>query len=224
MIISELKPLEELQQALSEFDKLFLVGCGACATVCKSGGEEEIFKLQEWLTEHNKDVTGSVVIDEACHIMRAARDLRHHKNAVQDADAVVVLACGSGIQSISSNIEKRVVGGLNSTFLGNVRRFGQYEEMCSLCGDCILNETAGICPVTTCAKGLLNGPCGGMEDGHCEIDPDIECAWRLIYERLQSQNRQGVFARRVPPKNWSQRRKPGRYSLRNSGRLKNGGR
>ncbi len=213
MIISKLKPLEELQQALSEFDKLFLVGCAACATACKAGGEEEVFKLQEWLVGQEKEVTGSVIIDEACHLMRAARDLRHHKQAVQSADALVVLSCGSGIQSISSNIGKRVVGGLNSMFLGNVRRFGQYEEMCSLCGECILNETAGICPVTTCAKGLLNGPCGGMQEGHCEVDAEIDCAWRLIYERLQSQQRQGVFARRVPPKNWSRRRHPGRYQL-----------
>jgi ferredoxin len=218
MIISELKPFEELQQAMSEFGKLFVVGCAACATACKSGGEEEIFKLQEWLNEQGKDVVGSVVIDEACHIMRAARDLRHHKNALQDADALLVLACGSGVQSISSNVDKRVVGGLNSMFLGNVRRFGQYEEMCSLCGDCILNETAGICPVTTCAKSLLNGPCGGMENGHCEVDAEIECAWRLIYERLQNQQRQGVFARRVPPKNWSRRRQPGRYRLKDGGR------
>lgn len=218
MIISELKPLEELQQALAEFDRLFLVGCAACATACKAGGEEEVFKLQEWLVGQDKEVTGSVVIDEACHIMRAARDLRHHRNAVQGADALVVLACGSGIQSISSTVDKRVVGGLNSMFLGNVRRFGHYEEMCSLCGDCILNETAGICPVTTCAKGLLNGPCGGMANGHCEVDAEIECAWRLIYERLQSQQRQGVFARRVPPKNWSRRRQPGRYRLKNGDR------
>lgn len=218
MIISELKPLDELQKAIEEFDSLFLVGCAACATVCKAGGEEEIFKLQEWLAEQGKDVTGSVVIDEACHIMRAGRDLRHHKNSVQDADALVVLACGSGVQSISSNLEKRVVGGLNSKFLGNVRRFGQYEEMCSLCGDCILNETAGICPVTTCAKGLLNGPCGGMEDGHCEVDSEVECAWQIIYERLKAQQRPGVFARRVPPKNWSKRYKPGRYRLKNGGR------
>jgi len=218
MIISELKPIEELEKTLAEFDRLFLVGCGACATVCKSGGEEQIYQLQEWLNELGKDVTGSVVIDEACHIMRAARDLRHHKNSVDEADALVVLACGSGVQSISSNTEKRVVGGLNSKFLGNVRRLGEYEEMCSLCGDCILNETAGICPVTTCAKGLLNGPCGGMEDGHCEIDANIECAWQLIYERLKKQQRPGVFARRVPPKNWSRRHKPGRYRLKKGGR------
>ncbi len=215
MIISELKPFDELKAALTDFDRLFLVGCAACATACKSGGEEEVFKFQEWLTGLRKEVTGSVVIDEACHIMRAARDLRHHRDAVEDASALVVLACGSGVQSISANVEKCVVGGLNSMFLGNVRRFGQFEEMCSLCGDCILNETAGICPVTTCAKGLLNGPCGGMEDGRCEVDAEIECAWCLIYERLQQQQRPGVFAHRVAPKNWSRRCKPGRHRLKN---------
>jgi hypothetical protein len=98
-------------------------------------------------------VTGSVVIDEACHIMRAARDLRQHKGQVEEAEALLVLACGAGIQSISSSTDQRVIGGLNSLFLGNIRRFGQYEEKCSLCGECILNETAGICPVTTCARG-----------------------------------------------------------------------
>lgn len=218
MIISELKPLDELQQVLAGFHRLFLVGCAACATACKAGGEEEVFRLQEWLVEQDKEVTGSVVIDEACHIMRAARDLRHHRRAVQDAEALLVLACGSGVQSISSNLEKRVVGGLNSLFLGNVRRFGQYEEMCSLCGECILNETAGICPVTTCAKGLLNGPCGGMDKGRCEVDREIDCAWHLIFERLRQQQRQGVFARRVPPKKWGRRFKPGRYRLNDSGR------
>ena len=218
MIISERKSLDELREAVAPYQSFFLVGCGACATVCKSGGEEEVFELQEWLLEQGKDVTGSMIIDEACHHLRAGRDLRHHKVAVQEADALVVLACGGGVQSLSSQSEQRVIGALNSIFLGNVKRFGQYEEYCSLCGDCILNETAGICPVTTCAKGLLNGPCGGMEDGHCEVDSELECAWHLIYERLKRQNRPGVFARRVPAKAWSKRRKPGRHKLKSGGR------
>ncbi len=213
MIISSQKKKEELLGALDGVEKVFLVGCGACATACKSGGEEEVFQLQEWLDSVQRDVTGSVVIDEACHIMRAGRDLRHHQQAVADADALLVLSCGAGIQSISSSSDKRVIGGLDSLFLGNIRRFGQYEEKCSLCGDCILNETAGICPVTNCAKGLLNGPCGGMEEGQCEVDREIDCAWHLIYERLKTQSRPGVFARTVAPKNWDRRRKPGRYNI-----------
>ncbi|MCK4535788.1 MAG: methylenetetrahydrofolate reductase C-terminal domain-containing protein [Desulfuromonadales bacterium] len=218
MIISERKPLDEIRKIVEPLQRFFLIGCGACATVCKSGGEEEVFQLQEWLIDQGKEVTGSVVIDEACHLPRTGRDLRHHKSAVQEADALLVLACGGGVQSVSSQTEKMVIGGLNSVFLGNVKRFGQYEEKCSLCGECILNETAGICPVTTCAKGLLNGPCGGMEDGRCEIDSELDCAWHLIYERLKQQNRPGVFARRVPAKAWSKSCKPGRHQLKNTGR------
>jgi ferredoxin len=213
MIISEQKSREELLDVLDGKTRLFLVGCAACATACKAGGEEEVFKMQEWLVSVGKEVTGSVVIDEACHIMRAARDLRQHKLQVEGAEALLVLACGAGIQSISSSTDQRVIGGLNSLFLGNIRRFGQFEEKCSLCGECILNETAGICPVTTCAKGLLNGPCGGMEEGKCEADREIDCAWHLIFERLKKQGRPGVFRRSVPPKDWSRKRKPGRHKI-----------
>lgn len=214
MIISEQKSPEELLAALDGLQRLFLVGCGACATVCKAGGEEEIFRLQEWLQEQGREVTGSMIVDEACHILRSGRDLRQHRAEVAAADALLVLSCGAGIQSISTNTDQRVIGGLNSLFLGNVRRVGQYEEKCSLCGDCILNETAGICPVTNCAKGLLNGPCGGMEEGRCEADRELDCAWHLIYERLKRQGRKGVFARPVPPKNWGKVKKPGRLKIK----------
>jgi len=213
MIISERKSLQELEQLLAGKQRLFLIGCAACATACKSGGEEQVFQAQEWLQSLGREVTGSVIIDEACHIPRAGRDLRHHKLAVSEADALLVLACGAGVQSISASSDKQVVGALDSLFLGNVKRFGQYEEKCSLCGECILSETAGICPVTTCAKGLLNGPCGGMEEGRCEMDADLQCAWVQIYERLQRQNRKGVFARSVPPKNWNRKLKPGKHKV-----------
>ncbi len=214
MIISEQKTREELQQLLEGKERLFIIGCAVCATVCKSGGEEEVFRMQEWLASRGKETTGSVIIDEACHIMRAGRDLRQLKAQVEEADALLVMACGAGIQSISANTDKRVIGALNTLFLGNIRRFGQYEERCSLCGECILNETAGICPVTNCAKGLLNGPCGGMEEGKCEADREIDCAWHLIYERLKKQNRRGVFSRTVAPKNWGKVSRPGRHKIK----------
>jgi ferredoxin len=214
VIISEQKSKEELLRALDGKTRLFLVGCAACATACKAGGEEEIFQMQEWLLAEGREVTGSVVIDEACHIMRAARDLRQHRDQVEEAEALLVLACGAGIQSISASTDRRVIGGLNSLFLGNIRRLGQYEEKCSLCGDCILNETAGICPVTNCAKGLLNGPCGGMEEGRCEADRELDCAWHLIFERLKKQGRKGVFRRPVPAKNWGKVPKPGRHRVK----------
>ncbi len=218
MIIGGSKGREELEALLEDCQSLFLIGCGSCATVCKVGGEEEVFAAQEWLEGLGLEVTGSVILDEACHIMRAARELRRLRAQVEEADALLVMSCGAGVQSISDCTEKRVLAAVNSLFLGNTRRFGQYEEKCSLCGDCILNETAGICPVTNCAKGLLNGPCGGMENGYCEVDNERECAWVRIYHRLEKQQRQGVFAKTVAAKDWSRKFKPGLHQLdRSSG-------
>lgn len=213
MIISTPKGREELEALLKDYQSLFLIGCGACATVCKVGGEDEVFATQEWLEETGREVVGSMVLEEACHIMRSARELRRCKAQVDEADALLVLSCGAGVQSISNCIDKRVLTGVDSLFLGNIRRFGEFEEKCSLCGDCILNETAGICPVTNCAKGLLNGPCGGLEDGHCEVDEERECTWIKIHERLEKQQRQGVFDRAVEPKDWSKKFRPGQHRL-----------
>ena len=210
MIISKQKPREELLEQLDGVNSLFLVGCSACATECKSGGEEEVFEMEEWLTSLGKEVTGSIVIDSPCNINRAARDLRSQRQQVEDADAVMVLACGAGVHSIAIKSNKRVVGALDSLFLGNIRRIGKFEEKCSLCGNCILNETGGICPATLCPKGLLNGPCGGMEEGKCETDRDLDCAWHLIYEALKQQGRKSVFTRIVPPKDWQKKKHPDR--------------
>ncbi len=216
MIISTPKARQELEALLQDCRTLFLIGCGSCATACKVGGEDEVFAAQEWLEASGREVTGSLILDEACHIMRAARELRRFREQLDEADALLILACGAGVQSISDCTEKRVLAAVNSLFVGNIRRFGQYEEKCSLCGDCILNETAGICPVTNCSKGLLNGPCGGMEDGCCEVETDRDCAWTSIYQRLEKQQRQGVFDRVVAPKDWSRKFKPGKLSLERS--------
>ena len=213
MIISSPKEREELKRLLDGYGSLFLIGCGSCATVCKVGGEEEVFATQEWLEQIGHEVVGSMILEEACHIMRAARELRRFRSQVAEAEAILVLACGAGVQSVSDCTEKRVLAAVNSLFVGNVRRYGHYEEKCSLCGDCILNETAGICPVTNCAKGLLNGPCGGVADGNCEVDEERECAWIRIYERLEAQQQDGVFAHVVAPKDWSRKFKPGELRL-----------
>ncbi len=213
MIISKQKPFDEILAMLAGYDKVFLIGCAKCATVCKSGGEEEVWQMQESLIAVGKEVTGSLVIDEACHMLRVQRDLRSKKEMVEEADALLVLACGSGIQSVSAATPKKTVAALDTMFLGNIRRFGQFEQKCSLCGECILTETGGVCPVTICPKGLLNGPCGGMDNGRCETDLEMECAWFQIYERLLAQEAITKLGKVVPPKDYAKVLKPGKLKI-----------
>lgn len=213
MIISRQKPFETILCALGDSRAIFIVGCTKCATVCKSGGEEEVWQMQEALTSAGREVTGSIIIDEACHMLRVSRDLRGKQQMVDDADALLVMACGAGIQSVSAAVSKKTVAALDSMFLGNIKRFGQFEQKCSLCGECILTETAGICPVTVCPKGLLNGPCGGMDEGRCETDPEAECAWAQIFSRITGSGSSMNLTETVPPKNYSKIPKPGKLKL-----------
>jgi len=213
MIISQQKPLETILSALGNSRSVFIVGCAKCATVCKSGGEEEVWQMQEALTSSGREVTGSIIIDEACHMLRVSRDLRGKQQMVDDADALIVMACGAGIQSVSAAVPKKTVAALDSMFLGNIKRFGQFEQKCSLCGECILTETAGICPVTACPKGLLNGPCGGMDAGRCETDSEAECAWAQIYAKIADSGNCSNLSATVPPKNYAKIPKPGKLKL-----------
>lgn len=208
MIVSTQKSFEQIMAALEGGDHVFIIGCAKCATVCKSGGEEEVFRMQEALAAAGKDVTGTIVIDETCHMLRTGRDLRSRREQVEEADFLLVLSCGAGIQSVAEATEKKVVAGTDSKFLGNIRRFGQFEQRCSLCGDCRLNDTGGVCPVTVCAKGLLNGPCGGMEDGACEVDQNSRCAWVTIYERLERQQRAERLDEITPARDFAHKRHP----------------
>ena len=213
MIVSTQKPLEQIVAALEGGQRVFIIGCAKCATVCKSGGEEEVFRMQDALALAGKEITGTIVIDETCHMPRTARDLRSRREQVEEADFLLVLSCGAGIQSVAEASEKKVVAGTDSKFLGNIRRFGQFEQRCSLCGDCRLNDSGGVCPVTVCAKGLLNGPCGGMEEGFCEVDRNNRCAWVTIYERLTAQERVKQLDAITPPRDFDLKRHPNTLKL-----------
>jgi ferredoxin len=212
MIISQQKSFDTILAALGDSRSVFIVGCAKCATVCKSGGEEEVWQMQEALTSAGKEISGSIIIDEACHMLRVSRDLRSKQQMVDTADALLVMACGAGIQSVSAATEKKCIAALDSLFLGNIKRFGHFEQKCSLCGECILTESAGICPVTACPKGLLNGPCGGMDEGRCEIDQEAECAWAQIFARSKGSGSMNL-AETIPPKNFSKIPKPGKLKL-----------
>ena len=186
MIISEQKPFEEILDMLSDFDNLFIVGCGECATECQTGGEYEVNEMSERLSGESKTITGIVVPDVTCQVLDVGRRLRKNKEAVEAADAILVFACGAGAQAVAASVDKPVISGVNTLFLGDTVRHGQFYEWCSACGDCVLDEFGGICPITRCPKGQLNGPCGGTtDDGKCEVNSDNDCVWVLIEERLE---------------------------------------
>ena len=191
---------------------VFLMGCGQCATVARTGGEPELEAAAERLRADGYEVTGWAVGEVACHLGGTKLETRKRVGDVERADAVVVLSCGAGVQTVADSVSKPVFPGLESAFLGNVIRAGVFEERCQTCGDCVLDLTAGICPVTTCPKGLLNGPCGGMWDGMCEVLTDRECTHVAIHRRLAEQGRSRTKV--VPPKDYSVKLKPGSLNLR----------
>ena len=204
MITGEQKSLEEIQSLLGDAEKVLVVGCGTCVTVCFAGGSREAqilsssLRMASKLQGHPQDVK-DVTVQRQCEW----EYLDEIEKEIADADVVLSLACGIGVQAIAEHFpETWVVPGLNTTFLGLPTEQGVWEERCAACGDCILGLTGGICPIARCSKSLLNGPCGGSEDGHCEIDPDVPCAWQLIYDRLTSMGKQDALLELQMPKNW----------------------
>ncbi len=214
MIITKPREWARIKDNLTQIGAktVFIMGCGECATVAHTGGEAELMKAKAALEGAGFQVTGTVVDTVACHLAGTKLEMRKHKAQVDAADAVLVLACGAGVQTAADATPKPVFPGLESVFLGNVIRHGVFEERCQMCGDCVLDKTAGICPVTTCPKGLLNGPCGGMWNGMCEVLKDRECAHVKIKQRLQAQGRSRVA--RIEPKDNSAKLKPGALNLR----------
>ncbi len=213
MIITQQKPFEEIIGFLERSNAVFICGCSECATLCKTGGEEEVKQMKKRLEETGKKGSGWVVLDPACNILENKKHFRENKAQLSKADSILVLACGNGVQAVSESIDKIVYPGVNTLFLGDIIRFGQFEERCQLCGECLLDKTGGICPISRCSKSLLNGPCGGSENGKCEIDPDIDCAWQLIIDRLSKQEQIDRLKEIIPAKDWSTSRDGGPRKL-----------
>jgi ferredoxin len=203
MIITEQKSMEEIQEMIAPYKKLFIVGCGTCSTSCQTGGEDEVKEMTEKLGDR---VTGWAMVEDPCDLRLDRRDLKAYKKQIADSDAILVMACGAGIQTVGTYSKKIVLPALNTLFIGETERLGKFHDMCKACGDCILDETGGICPLTRCAKGLLNGPCGGQVKGKCEVgDYEYECAWVQIYDRLKEQDRLDLFTAFRPPRDFSKK-------------------
>ncbi len=222
MIVGEQKPLEEIKQLVAGYDRILVLGCGTCVTVCFAGGEKEVGMLASSLRMATK-IDGNPKIVEEATVQRQCEweFLDAVRDAINSHDLILSLACGIGVQAIVERFpEARVAPALNTTFLGLPEEHGLWTERCVACGDCVLGLTAGICPIARCAKSLLNGPCGGSQGGKCEIDPEVPCAWQLIYDRLKAQGRLDQLMEISPAKDWSHSRHGGpRRLLREDLRL-----
>jgi len=199
--ITKQKPVDELKQQLDRFDRVYIVGCGTCATMTRTGGKEEVLAMKEHLQELGKLITGWTVIPTACDEMTEVA-LKESEGAIQNANCILVMACALGVHRVGLYIDKPAIPALDTLFIGVEDSPGYFHEVCSQCGQCILGEMAGICPLTACHKGLLNGPCGGTNNGKCEVDKEKDCAWTLIYERLKEQGRLDLMRKYQPPKNY----------------------
>lgn len=204
MIVAEQKPLAEIKSMIGEAERVLIVGCGTCVTVCFAGGTKEVDILASSLRmstrlDGNGKLVDGVTVQRQCEWEYNAP----LEEKLDEYDLLLSLGCGVGVQTLAEQFpRKRVVPGLNTRFMGLPTEQGIWEERCAACGNCILDRTGGICPIARCAKQLLNGPCGGSQNGVCEIDPDVPCAWQLIWERMTSLGQIDRLLELQPARDW----------------------
>ena len=200
--ITKQKLFEEIQQELEGLDRIYIIGCGTCATMTRTGGREEVLAMKDRLQEAGKMVTGWTVIPVACDEMTEVA-LKENDKDIQSANCILVMSCALGVYKVNSYITRPVIPALDTLFIGMEDEPGNFHEVCAQCGKCVLGQTAGICPITACHKGLLNGPCGGTDNGKCEVDREKDCAWTLIYQSLEAQGRLDLMRKYQPPKDFN---------------------
>lgn len=204
MIVAEQKPVAEIKKTVATYDRLLILGCGTCVKTCYAGGEDEVATLASVLRLAFRRDGKDIQIEELT-IERQCEDEFIHTAAAAIArnEAVLSLACGAGVQDVARRFPKiPVLPGLDTTFIGVLEKPGLFTEECSACGHCELARYGGVCPVTRCAKKLLNGPCGGSQGGKCEVNPETECAWQLIIDRLKVMGQLDNLKEYIPPKDW----------------------
>ncbi|MCD6271721.1 MAG: methylenetetrahydrofolate reductase C-terminal domain-containing protein [Deltaproteobacteria bacterium] len=204
MIVGEQKPIAEIKELVAPYKKVLVLGCGTCVKTCFAGGEDEVAVLASALRLGFKKDGKDMEINEFTVERQCENEfIQEAAPRVAENDAVLSLACGAGVQDIARLfMSTPVLPGVNTTFIGIQESNGIFTEECSGCGDCVLGIFGGICPITRCSKKLLNGPCGGSQNGICEVNPDTPCAWQLIIERLTELGQLDNLRKYIPPKNW----------------------
>ncbi len=205
MIVADKKPIEEIIETVKDFNKILILGCNECVTVCEAGGKKEVGVLASALRMYFLQQGKDVKIDETTLERQCDHEyLEEIRDVADQYDAILSLACGVGVQFTAEKYHNiPVLPGVNTCFLGATEQRGLWTERCQACGSCILAMTGGICPVTRCAKRILNGPCGGSSNGKCEINKDIDCAWQLIIDRLKALGKLDAYEKVQPIKDWS---------------------
>ena len=211
MIVADKKPIEEIIEEIKDKEKILILGCNECVTVCEAGGKKEVGVLASALRMYFLNQGREVSIDERTLERQCDHEyLEEVRDVIDQYDAVVSLACGVGVQFMAEKYHTTpVFPGVNTCFMGVTEQRGVWSERCQGCGECILARTAGICPVSRCAKRILNGPCGGSTNGKCEIDKELDCAWQLIIDRLKALGKLDDYEKITPIKDWSTERAGG---------------
>jgi ferredoxin len=214
MIIAQRKPFEPIWGSIKGYHNVLILGCGTCVSVCQSGGEKEVGLLASELRMKSELEGHAIKIDEATIERQCDREFFDAvKEEAGKHDAILSMACGAGVQFTAEVLEPiKVMPALDTRFIGVTTDEGIWAEKCRACGNCLLSDYGGICPITICAKSLVSGPCGGSRNGKCEASQEKDCAWVLIYNRLQKQGHLDDLRRSVVFKDFSTQTHPGRYS------------
>jgi ferredoxin len=219
LIVAEQKPLEEIRRMITPYERVLILGCGTCMTVCDAGGEREVSYLHSALrVAQAKGGNGTHTFSE--YTVKRQCDpefLDMIGDKIADVDTILSLGCGIGVQALAERYQDLpVLPGVNTSFMGMANESGVWDERCAACGDCRLEDTAGICPITRCTKGILNGPCAGTKNGKCEANKDVDCAWILIYKRLERLGQLEKMRRYYPMRNFRAIPRPKRITSKTS--------
>ncbi|MCX5872430.1 MAG: methylenetetrahydrofolate reductase C-terminal domain-containing protein [Deltaproteobacteria bacterium] len=211
MVIGERKPFDEIMKMLEGLKKIAVMGCGGCVTVCLTGGHDEVRVLSSQLRmARDKEGNPIEIIEKTLERQCDPEYVEQAESVAKEVEAILSLACGAGVQFMAERYQNLpLYPALNTTFVGGSKKEGYYVERCQTCGECKLYFTGGICPIARCSKSLLNGPCGGSTKGKCEIDPEVDCAWQLILDRLKSLNQMDRYSSMMPVNDWRTNRDGG---------------
>ena len=211
MITAEQKPIDEIRGMIAPYKRILVLGCASCVAECAAGGEKETAMLASALRMAARMEKQEVEIEEKTIDRQCVNEfIVLLDDTIDKYDAILSLGCGAGVQAVGDMFpEIPVIPALNTEFLGETKSQGLWVENCLGCGDCMLYYFGGVCPLARCSKQLFNGPCGGSVDGRCEINPDLDCAWQLIIDRLSRFGALDRLEEVYPPKDWSKKQGSG---------------